>query len=236
MRLAPRELVLLLSFLILMITGGLIVGLKLMTDWSRAAGSERDQAELALLEAELALVDRDTWLQRRQWLDRELPPLVSVGDADSELLEVTSETAARRGARLAAPSLLEPVVNGDLHAARVSFNLGGDLESVMSTLHELVQPRHFREIELLRLETDPSGPAEVRAQVRLRGYYHRSPERQPTVSPESEPESEPDQAAEPAVHTEPAADGTGPGDGHEPFDRANAHPPPDTGSGAVAGD
>lgn len=195
MRLAPRELVLLLSFLILVIAGGLGVGLKLVGDWSREAALERDQTELALLEAELALADRSSWTQRRQWLDDNLPPLRSVGDADSELLQAASETAARRGASLAGPSLLEPEVNGELHAARISFQLHGDLEAVMGTLHELAQPGHFREIELLRLEADPSGPAELVAQVRLRAFHRRGQSRPPPAGDTPLPAGEPLPAA-----------------------------------------
>jgi len=172
MRLTSREFLLLGGFLAVVLGGFGVIGLRGMGGWAREVERARSGLELELARAELALVEEAGWLERGAWLEEWLPPFVTAGEAVGELLEVVQETVEGEGAALVGqPVLLEGQMVGGLHAARVSFGLGGELGQVLGALHELGRPEGFRAVEELRLRPDEDGATKVLAEVRLRGYY-----------------------------------------------------------------
>jgi hypothetical protein len=137
---------------------------------------EEFQTNLDLLrnqrsEAYSWLADKDTWRQRREWLDKTQPKMKSSGEASAELLETLTTSAAKHSLTV----VDQGVAEADTHDTSnqeiaVKLKISGPLEEMTRWLVEIQQPAYFQAIPAFSMKVD-TDPAKIVCELTVARYY-----------------------------------------------------------------
>lgn len=107
------------------------------------------------------LAGRDLWQQRKAWLDAKLPLLKSAGEANAELLDTLTASAAKHSITVLDQGFAEPDTprNADYQQIAVKLKVSGAKDAVTQWLWEVQQPEKFQGIPTLSMKLDSEGAA-----------------------------------------------------------------------------
>jgi hypothetical protein len=140
---------------------------------------EEFQTNLELLrtersEADSWLAQKETWQKRKEWLDKNQPRLKSEGEANAELLEALTTSAARHSITIVDQGFAEPDSHDTTYQQiAVKLKISGSLESITRWLVETQQPANFQGISSLTMKID-SDPSKITCELTVARYYARA--------------------------------------------------------------
>lgn len=107
------------------------------------------------------LSDSDFWRQRREWLGANLPVLKSAGEANAELLDTLTTSAAKHSITVLDRGFAEPDAGhkADYQQIVVKLKVSGAKDAVTQWLWEVQQPGKFQGIPSFSMKLDSEGAA-----------------------------------------------------------------------------
>ena len=167
-------------------------------------GSKIKDLKYQLGDAELVLLDAETWAIKNQWLGDSMPTLTAnaLGKAQGDLLQQLQDDAFQRKLKVDRQSLQEPKTEPDYTEVSVRFEVRGDLEKVVEWLSTLQSPEKFVVIKYLELEldnrardaTEPQAKCEITIARWFRSEESDLPE---STNPPAAPKTETDTGEKP---------------------------------------
>lgn len=152
----------------------LIGGTALLVDVYRkkaaAIDERRDDLELALVEIDALLEERDEWMTRNDWLRANQPPFTSRQEVDNEIFE-NAKAGQAGDIKVTDIKLLEPVSTPYFEQAGVSLTVSGSLESVFRWIHSVQRPAEFRVVRNVRVIPDEQENGRIRCSLQLVRWY-----------------------------------------------------------------
>ncbi|MCB1231830.1 MAG: hypothetical protein KDN19_16295 [Verrucomicrobiae bacterium] len=164
------ERLLLSLFAVLLLGGGALVMWDIYRDRRDALTEEHERLELEMVEIDALLEDRDFWLERAEWLDRNLPVFTSERDM-SDVIYQDAQAVDAVGVTTSGIQLLEASEGAGYVQARVSLTAKGTVEDVFGWLHELQQPDAFRSVKNIRVTPDPEDEELINCEFELVRWY-----------------------------------------------------------------
>jgi hypothetical protein len=123
-------------------------------------------------EADSWLAEKDTWRQRKEWLDKTQPVLKSSGEASAELLETLTASAARHSITIVEQGFAEPDAEHKTayQEVAVKLKMSGSLEAITRWLVEIQQPAKFQAVPTFSMKID-SDPTKIVCELTVDRYY-----------------------------------------------------------------
>ncbi len=168
-----RELILVSALLAVLAIVGHIVISDLLTARGERIQEEHHQLKLKLVDSQTLLEERDAWLEKRNWIQSHQPRFVSDEEAEKELLQVAT-SAENRALQVERRELLEIQREANSVEAGMNLQVTGKLEDLLNWLHQIQNPKQFREIRKLSLTPDPANVAKVTCRLTLIRHYRDS--------------------------------------------------------------
>lgn len=165
-----RELILLGAFLVL-----IAVALHTLIAGSLSARGKNLKAQhrelmLQKVDAETLLEERDVWLKQHQWVQRNQPRFVSDEEAEKDLLRL-ADSATTRSLKVTGRELFEIQRGNEFIEAGMQLRITGSLEDLVSWLHQVQDPRQFREVRNFTLAPDQADESLVSCSLSLFRRY-----------------------------------------------------------------
>ncbi len=152
-RFNQRELILLGAFLLLIAFAIHTVIAGALSKRNSNLQAELRELTLQKVEAETLLEERKFWIQQHQWVQQHQPQFVSDEEAEKELLKL-AESAATRSLKVNQRELLEIQRNSQFIEAGMRLQVSGELKNLISWLHQVQDPRQFREVRDFTITPD----------------------------------------------------------------------------------
>jgi hypothetical protein len=121
-------------------------------------------------EANSWLAEKDTWHQRKEWLDKTQPKLQTAGEADAALLDTLQRSASRHDITIVEKGFAEPASLPFAQEIAVNMKVSGSLESMVRWLSEIQQPGNFQAIPSLSMKSD-NDPSKVVCELTVARWY-----------------------------------------------------------------
>lgn len=162
----------------------LITNVLVITLLVRKQGELRDHvAELReeRAEADMWLKEMETWLERKQWLEKTQPVLKSPSVESAQLLEALSNSAARHSITIVEQGFAEPEAKGAGSTAEkprdeidVKLKVSGPMEAVTRWLAEIQRPETLQGVNALSMKVD-GDPSKIVCELTVVKYYAPAP-------------------------------------------------------------
>ncbi len=165
-----REIVLLGAFVLVVLVAFHTILADSLSKRGERLEKQLHQLELAQIEAETLLEEKEVWLAKRAWIFHRQPEFVTDEDAEKELLRL-ADSAAARSLQVTSRELLEIQRRPDLVEAGIRLQLSGPMEDLITWLHQIQNPREFREIREFVLTPIPNDPNEVHCRLTVYRLY-----------------------------------------------------------------
>lgn len=133
---------------------------------------EKRKLELALLEADTLLEEKEEWLAKRSWIYFRQPSFVSDEEAEKEMLRL-ADSATTRSLEITGRELLEMTRKADTVEAGLRLQLSGEMEDLLTWLHQIQNPREFREVREFSLTPQGPGSSAVNCSLTMIRHYRR---------------------------------------------------------------
>ena len=125
-------------------------------------------------EADSWLAEKDTWSQRKQWLDKTQPKLKSSGEANAEMLEALTTSATKHSITIVDQGFAEPDSHDTTYQEiAVKLKISGSLEAITRWLVEVQQPADFQAVSSFSMKVD-SDPTKIVCELTVARYYARA--------------------------------------------------------------
>ena len=188
-----------------------------------AARSDRlsgqgSQLRLQKKKFEVLLRDRETWVDRRDWVVRRLPQYRTIDDRDVHLVNLIRSAAASSSLEIVAGPNPLPTKDGEhFEETLVNVTVDGEIEPLVRFLHSLQDPEQFRSLTSLQMLPAKKDSSDIRCELTLAQWWSlEGPsvalDAVPDASAPTEEGETPEEEAEPV---ETAAPGADPGEGQE---------------------
>ncbi|MEM1296331.1 MAG: hypothetical protein AAGH89_13265 [Verrucomicrobiota bacterium] len=166
-----RELTLLGAFLVLVAIAihTLIAGS--LSERSNNLKAEHRELMLQKVDAETLLEERDFWLKQHQWVQANQPQFVSDEEAEKDLLRL-AESASAKSLKVNDRELFEIQHHqSQFVEAGMRLQISGTLENLVGWLHQIQDPRQFREVREFTLMPDQTDDTLVSCSLSLFRRY-----------------------------------------------------------------
>jgi len=149
-----------------------IIGLTALFRKQGELQANLDNLRLQQLQASTWLAEKDTWQQRKQWLDTKQPVLKSAGQANAELLESIASAARQRSITIVDQGFAQPdaVKDAPYQEIAVKLKISGSLEAITRWLVEIQQPSEFQAVPSLSMKVD-NDPTKIICELTVARYY-----------------------------------------------------------------
>ena len=121
-------------------------------------------------EANSWLEEKDTWQQRKQWLDKTQPKLQTAGEADTALLEALQTSAEKHEITIIDKAFAEPNSQPFYQEVAVNLKVSGSLESITRWLVEIQQPANFQAVPSLSMKSD-NDPSKIICELTVARWH-----------------------------------------------------------------
>lgn len=165
---------LILSFGLLAVIGGLILSQRLRT-WQRAIATQEQALAAERMDSDALLADAPAWKERGNWLAKHQPAAKNDLDADNELFEVLLAKAQAAGVSVVTKQFQEQVKNEYFQQAGVTLTVKGDLSNVFRWIYSVQSPADFRVVPYLKITPDKEDAAKVTCAVQFWRWYQPPP-------------------------------------------------------------
>jgi len=157
-------------FLVALLLGGTGILVDIYRKKSAAIEQRKGELELALVEIDALLEDREDWRVRDDWLRSNQPKFTSRDQIDQQIFEDANARGVE-GVEVSNIKLLEPVSTAYYEQAGVSLMVTGSLESVFSWVHAVQRPNEFRVVRNIRVIPDADDAGNIRCSLQLLRWY-----------------------------------------------------------------
>lgn len=100
------------------------------------------------------LAEKETWRQRKEWLDKKQPKLQTTGEANAALLGDLQTSARKHKITIVDQGFGESSAQSSYQEIAVRLKVSGPLEAITRWLVELQQPSNFQAIPVLSVKSD----------------------------------------------------------------------------------
>lgn len=121
--------------------------------------------------AQQLLLERQTWITRREWLLKAQRPLLTEGSAGVELLDSLKAVCQRHSLTVVSPAIGSVERHPTYASVSVTFETKSPWNSLIGFLHELQSPETFIVLENVDLEVDPADSTRMRGVFRIARWY-----------------------------------------------------------------
>ena len=116
------------------------------------------------------LREKQFWLARKRWIDRQQPRVGSGQVPQSELLQALTASAQANQLAIQEQSFAELKNTANYQSVAVKLRLSGNLENVVKWLAELQQPEKFQAVTNLSLKSEEQ-PPKVNLELEVARWY-----------------------------------------------------------------
>lgn len=166
---------------------------------TKYSGLNLSESKLKLQKAkyELMLGDRETWIDRRDWVVRRLPQYRTIDDRDTHLVTLVRNAVSSAGLEIVAgPNPLPTKESEHFEETLVDVTVDGEIEPLVRFLHSLQDPEQFRTLTSLQMLPAKKESSEIRCELTLAQWWALEG---PAVAVGTEPEQPPGVAEPPAT-------------------------------------
>ena len=147
-----------------------------ITLWKRQAAFAANLLDLRneRIAANSLLSQKVMWRQRAAWLDAHLPVLKSAGEANAELLDTLTASAAKHSVTVIDQGFTEPDTahKADYQEIAVKLKISGGKDAITQWLWEIQQPEKFQAIPSLSMKLDSETAAsKIVCEIIVARYY-----------------------------------------------------------------
>ena len=170
----PREKRLLIATVVVAVLGlNYLVAMRLVSK-NRRVKEDAHRIEMAVVEAESLLEQRDDWLQKSTWLDESQPLFSTVEAVETEILS-SADTAQDHDLEIL-QKRFEPIENvGQSTRGSVSIKVRGEIKDVLAWLHHIQQPGQWQSVRKIRLEPGRDDISQLDCELTLDRWYRTAP-------------------------------------------------------------
>lgn len=162
-------------------------------------GAQQSQLRLQKKKFEVMLVERQTWIDRRDWVVRRLPQYRTIDDRDVHLVNLVRNAAATSSLEIVAGPNPLPTKNSEhFEETLVNVTVDGEIEALVRFLHSLQDPEQFRSLTSMQMLPAKKDSSAIRCELTLAQWWSLEG---PSVALDSE--QDPGVAGEPPVEETP---------------------------------
>jgi hypothetical protein len=161
---------LILSFGLLAVIGGLVLSQKLQA-WQRSIAMRETALAAERTETAALLAEAPEWKERGDWLAKHQPVALNDLDADKDLFETLLTKAQAAGIDVVTKQYQEQVKTEFFQQAGVTLTVKGDLANVFRWIYSVLSPEDFRVVPYLKITPDKDDAAKVVCAVQFWRWY-----------------------------------------------------------------
>ncbi len=161
---------LILSFGLLAVIGGLVLSQRLLAR-QRAIATQEQALAAERADSNALLAEAPGWKERGEWLAKHQPVAQNDLDADNELFETLLTKAQAAGVSVVTKQYQEQVKTEFFQQAGVTLTVKGDLSNVFRWIYSVLSPGDFRVVPYLKITPDKDDAAKVVCAVQFWRWY-----------------------------------------------------------------
>jgi hypothetical protein len=145
-------------------------GISYLLDTENNLARQLSELEATGKTNQIWLREKQFWLTRKQWIDRQQPRVVTGKVPQSELLQAVTASAQANQLVIQEQSFAELKNTANYQSVAVKLKLSGNLENVVKWLAELQQPEKFQAVTNFSLKSEEQ-PPKVNLELEVARWY-----------------------------------------------------------------
>lgn len=145
-------------------------GVSYLLDTEGALTQQLSELQATEKTSQIWLREKQFWLARKQWIDRQQPRVASGQVPQSELLQALTASAQANQLVIQEQSFAELKNTANYQSVAVKLKLSGNLENVVKWLADLQQPEKFQAVTNLSLKSEEQ-PPKVNLELEVARWY-----------------------------------------------------------------
>jgi hypothetical protein len=145
-------------------------GISYLLDTENELNQHVDELKATAKTNQIWLKEKQFWLMRKQWIDRQQPRVGSGQVPQSELLQSVIASAQANQLVIQEQSFAESKNTPNYQSVGVKLKLSGNLENVVKWLAELQQPEKFQAVTNFSLKSEEQ-PPKVSLELEVARWY-----------------------------------------------------------------
>jgi hypothetical protein len=145
-------------------------GISYLLDTESALTQQMSELEGTAKTNQTWLREKQFWLARKQWIDRQQPRVGAGQVPQSELLQTLTASAQANQLVIQEQSFAELKNTANYQSVAVKLKLSGNLQNVIKWLAELQQPEKFQAITNFSLKSEEQ-PPKVNLELEVARWY-----------------------------------------------------------------
>jgi hypothetical protein len=145
-------------------------GISYLLDTENGLNQQLGEMEATAKTNQMWLREKQFWLTRKQWIDRQQPRVNGGQVPQSELLQAVTASAQANQLVIQEQSFAESRNTANYQSVAVKLKLSGNLENVVKWLAELQQPEKFQAVTNLSLKSEAE-PPKVNLELEVARWY-----------------------------------------------------------------
>lgn len=145
-------------------------GISYLLDTENELTQQIGELEATVKTNQIWLREKQFWLTRKQWIDRQQPRVGTGQVPQSELLQALIASAQANQLVIQEQSFAELKNTANYQSVAVKLKLSGNLENVVKWLAELQQPEKFQAVTNFSLKSEEQ-PPKVNLELEVARWY-----------------------------------------------------------------